>query len=628
MTAEEIQNVIISLKNSIELFGAQLESVALGVPKNTAANANASSIITVEDQTESLQGANERNGDIGPSDIKYIDELYKKFKPLFDELKPKSSASLDGEASDVSDVLKGDETEKVTKVSIVSISDGALESLNSAFKGEESASAKGGGGFISGLLGMLGIGGAAAAGGGLIAAITALPAALPGIAVALGTIVAGAAAFAGAAAIIVKTISYLKEDIVGIFPFIKDFAKLFTEIAIAVIPVVGKAITDFVATVWPKIINALTVFASVVLPAVIESISALISSPGFVFIIQAFADVVSKTFGIIGSVLSNTIKAIKSIFSDTKDALISLFENIKEIVIPVIEGIKETLIAAILPIERTLKNLFNNIRAVLIPISNDVKEALVAIGEQVQNTVLGSLEKIDTIFSKIPDVFGSVFDKIAEFSNKVSIGRIGATALEIGALSVNLGLLTASRLLGGLANFFTKSPFEKIIEFQNNLDVNKLSVLSSLAPSLQKLMDVNVGQLSSISTVLDELINKSIEVSKTVEKVFSGSFFGSRGLLELVDRLEDAKQGAENTITSVMVKTSDAQRKISELQLNETKMTNRILSDIFKKMNTMSTSTSKAPLEARGNTVNAGNVPLQFTSTNTRAQIVQSGGMM
>lgn len=627
MTAEELQNAIQALKNSIELFSAQLEAVALGIPRNPVANAAAEPTIPVAQQAENNEIANKRNGDVGPSDIKFIDALHKKFKPLFDELKPKTSTGIDAEGADIEDVLKGEEAEKVTKVSIVNISDDVLESLSNAIKGSEPAAK--GGGFLSGIMGAIGGIGATAAGGGLIALLTALPAALPGIAVALGAVVVGALAFAAAATIVVKTISYLKEDFIKVFPVIKDFTKLFTEVAVTVIPVVGKAITEFVATVWPKIIDALTIFASVVIPAVIEAFSNLISSPGFKFIVESLANVVTKTFGIIGSVLSNTLDTIKSIFSNVKDSLVSLFENIKEIVVPVIGGIKEILIAAILPIERTLKNLFNNIREILIPISSDVKEAFIAIGEQVQNTVLGSLEKIDAIFSKIPDIFGSVFDKIAEFSNKVSIGKIGIVAGEITLLAGSLGALTASNLLSGLANFFTKSPFEKIIDFQNKLDTNKLAVLSTLAPALQKLMDVNANQLKGVGIVLDDLVSKSIQVSATVEKIFSGEsgwFKKSGGILELVDKLEGAKQGAENTITSVMVKTSDAQRKISELQLNEAKMTNKILGDIFRKMDALSINATPKTSATRSNAITVDeSLPLQFTSTNTRQQILQSG---
>ena len=627
MTAEELQNAIQALKNSIELFSAQLEAVALGIPRNPVANAAAEPTIPVAQQAENNEIANKRNGDVGPSDIKFIDALHKKFKPLFDELKPKTSKGIDEEGADIEDVLKGEEAEKVTKVSIVNISDDVLESLSNAIKGSEPAAK--GGGFLSGIMGAIGGIGATAAGGGLIVLLRALPAALPGIAVALGTIVAGAAAFAAAAIIVVKTISYLKDDVVGLFPVIEKFAKIFTEIAVAVIPVIGKALAEFTATILPPLMKGLTLFASVVIPAVIEAFSNLISSPGFKFLVESFANIVTKTFGIIGSVLSNTLDTIKSIFSNVKDSLVSLFENIKEIVVSIIDGIKETLIAAMTYTEKTLTNLFNSISTILVLISNDIKEAFIAIGEQVQNTVLGSLEKIDAIFSKIPDVLGSVFDKIAEFSNKVSVGKIGKVAVEIGLLSGSLITLTASSLLDKLTSFFSDSPFEKIIDFQNKLDANKFSALSTLAPALQKLMDVNVDQLKGVGIVLDDLVSKSIQVSATVEKIFSGEsgwFKKSGGILELVDKLEGAKQGAENTITSVMVKTSDAQRKISELQLNEAKMTNKILSDIFRKMDAMSMNVAPKTSAARPGTITVDeSLPLQFTSTNTRQQILQSG---
>lgn len=630
MTAEEIQNVIVSLNNSIEQFTARLEAVVLGIPKNKDANAPTSSIINIGGQTESMQSANERNGDIGPSDIKYIDELYKKFKPLFDDLKPKSSVGLDKEQSDLADVLKGDEAEKITKVSIVNISDDALESLRDALKGGD-ASAKGGG-FLSSILGLLGGAGATVAGGGLVAILTALPNALPGIAVALGTVVAGAAAFAAAAAIIVKTISYLKEDIVKIFPIIKDFAKLFTEVAIEVIPVVGKALGAFVTTVLPVLLSSLKEFASVIIPIVIKAVGDLMDSPGFKFLTGAFLQIISKTFETISTVITTALNTAKSIITDVKDALVSLFVNLKEMVVPIIDDIKNIFTSTFDSLKQGFVSLFENIKETLVPISNDVKQTLTTIGDQVKTTVLGALDKIDSVFTKVPAIIGSILNKIKDFASGITTGKIGAVANEVRSLAIALGAMTASSLLNNIGEFFTKSPFDKIIDFQNKIDEKKLGILSTLAPNLKELVNVNADQLNGLSSVIDELINKSIQVSATVEKIFSGEsgwFKKSGGILEIVDKLESAKQGAENTVTSAIVKTSDAQRKISELQLNETKMTNKILGEIFKKMNAMSiNATSNAPAStSKEKTIDA-RLPLQFTSVNTRQQMVQSGAVI
>ena len=686
MTAEELQNAIQALKNSIELFSAQLEAVALGIPTNAAANAPAPSIIKTDDQIKSLEDANKLNGDVGPSDIKFIDELHKKFKPLFDELKPKTSAASDAEASDTEDVLKDEAAEKATKVSIVSISEEALESIKDALKPKNEAQAAGGGGFLSGIIGLLGGAGVAAAGGGLLTMLTSLPLAIPGILVALGAIIGAALAFSAAVTIVVKTLSWLKDDIVELFPVVDKFVEIFIKIATSVIPVVAKALADFATTVLPVLFKALadftaivlpplmegfTKFASIVIPAVIKAIAELMSSPGFKFLAGEFIALVSQSVKMLGDFLMGTVAAIKSIITDTRDVLVSLFEVIRSIVsdvkdalVSLFEGIrgivsdvkdvvlgvvvsfertfkslletississdvKDVILGIAEPVERVFKSLFENISKTLIPVSKEVKEALDAISKQVKETVFGALEKIDAIFSKIPDVIGSVFDKIAEFSNKVTTGKIGDVAREIGALAVNLTALTASDLLGSIASFFTDSPFDKIIDFQNKIDKEKFSLLSMLAPSLQKLVDVNADQLKGLGSVIDELLNKSMQVSATVEKIFSGSgwFKKSGGILEIVDKLEDAKQGAENTITAVMVKTSDAQRKVSELQLNETKMTNRILNDIFRKMDALNinaTSTSKA---SRPNAIAIDeSLPLQFTSTNTRQQILQSG---
>jgi hypothetical protein len=631
MTAEEIQNVIVSLNNSIEQFSARLEAVVLGIPKNKDATTDAPSIINGEAQTESLKNTNERNGGIGPSDIKFIDELHKKFKPLFDELTVKSSSNPKTEDSDVADVLKGDETEKITKVSIVNISDEALKSLSKAINGGENAATKGGGGFLSGIMGLLGGVGATAIGGGLIALLTSLPAALPGIAVALGAIVAGAAAFSAAAVIVIKTISYLKEDIVGIFPIIKDFAKLFTEIALAAIPVVGKALSDLATTVLPVLFKALREFTSEILPILIKGALDLINSPGFNFLVKQVVPALKETFKFLGTVLTEIIVGIKSIFTDIKDVLISLFQNIKAIVVPVMDDIKKIIIAIAEPVERTLTGLFKNVKQIIISISNNIKETVLSIGGLIKSTILGVLDKIDSVFTKVPTIIGNILNKIKDFANEIQIGKIGAVAGEVSSLAGALFKLTAGDLLGNIGKFFSKSPFDKIIEFQNNIDAEKLAVISTLAPNLERLVNINADQLKGLSSLIDELLNKSIEVSATVEKLFSGEkgwFSKSGGILEIVDKLESAKQGAESTIASIIVKKSDAQRRVSELQLNETKMTNKILGEIFKKMNAMSINAApNAPASTPNANVIDARLPLQFTSTGTRQQMVQSGAV-
>lgn len=727
MAPEEIQNIIVSLNKSIELFTAQLEAVVIGIPKNKESNNSTPSIIKGDDQIESLKNTNERNGGIGPSDVKFIEELHKKFKPLFDELKVKSSPEpaadatkerndgvslndtkflddlhkkikplfeevrrkpisefitqkidavvapkedeteknnkvsvvsiidnlfknikplfgevkakpspeIKTEESDVAEVLKGEEVEKITKVSIVNISDEALKSLSAAIKGNANAPAKDGkegGGILSGIAGLLGGTGVAAAGSGLLAFLTALPAAMPGIAVALGTIVAGAAAVSAAIAIVVKTMSYLKDDLIQIFPAIKNFAKLFVEVAVEVIPVLYKALADLVATVIPAIINAFKEFASVVIPAVIKAITSLIDSPGFKFLIGAFATALIQTFKAVGNVLTTIAETIKSIFTGVTDALMSLFKNIKDIVVPVVTSIKDMFITLVESIKGIYVGLFESIETAIVTISNNIKETISTIGSLVRDTLLGALDKIDSLFTKLPMIIGSVLGKIKDFANEIAGGKIGAIAGEVTELAKSLALLTGSSLLSTISEFFTKNPFDKIIEFQNKIDVERLSILSTLVPNLQKLADVNADQLKGVGSLIDELVGKSMQVSATVEKIFSGEsswFKKSGGILEIIDKLESAKQGAENTVTSIIVKTSDAHRKISEQQLNETKMTNRILSDIFKKMNTMSINAlSNAPAPESTGINRDARMPLQFTSTNTRQQMLQSGAVI
>lgn len=617
MSQEEVQKILEALKNSIEGFATQIESIATGVEKPKTVE----TVITTQLQGENKEQTARLNDDIGPSDVKFIDALYKKFQPLLEGLTPKASAPA-SETEDLESVLAGEETEKITKVSIVSISDEALKML----KGTSSApAAEKGGGFLSGIMGFLGGAGATAVGGGLVALLTSLPAAIPGILTALGAIIGVAAALSLAIGIVVKTISYLKDDFVKIFPVVEQFAMLFLRVAKEIIPVIGAAITDFVKNVLPPLINAFTTFAAVVIPVVIKAISDLISSPGFKFIVGALATIVSQTIGVLGGLLTETIGGLKSLVSDVGNVLINLFDNVRMIVISVIGDIKDVIIAIAEPVKQTLIVAFEKLRDVTMIIVDGINEAI----KRVFDTIDKFMDKAQQMFERVPDLINKTLNSIAEFANKITLGKIGAVALELGALTGALVALTAGSLINSIADFFTKSPFEKIIEFQNNLDPTKLKVLENLAPSLQKLIDIDVSQLKGVSSILNELVDQSLKVTSTVEKIFSGEgiFFKSGGILELVDKLEKAKEGAENTISAVLIKTSETQKQIAELQLKETVNTNKILSEIYKKMDAFAEVVVKGTTLALQPAVAQVDVtmPLQFTSTNTRQQIVQSG---
>jgi hypothetical protein len=296
--------------------------------------------------------------------------------------------------------------------------------------------------------------------------------------------------------------------------------------------------------------------------------------------------------------------------------------------VPVVTSIKDVFIAVSTSIQGIFVGLFENVKETLIAISANITQIIT----KVSDTIIGTLDRIESIFTRVPAIIGEVLDKVKDFANEIKVGKISAVSAELFKLAGGLGALTASSLLSGISEFFTDSPFDKIIDFQNKIDIEKLGSLSTLAPNLQKLVDVNADQLEGFGSLIDELISKSVQVSATVEKIFSGEsgwFKKSGGILEIVDKLESAKQGAENTISSIIVKASENQMKISTLQLNETKMTNKILNDIFKKMNTMSINavSNAAAVESVGATRDA-RIPLQFTSTNTRQQMVQSGTVL
>ena len=668
-----------------------------------------------------------------------------------------------------------------------------------------------GGGFLSSIMGLLGgaggVGagaGISAVGGSIIALLTALPAAIPGILTALGAIVVGAAALSLAIGIVVKTISFLKDDFIEIFPIIDKFAELFIKVAKEIIPMVYNALANFVATILPPLLDGLTTFASVVLPAIIGAVNELINSPGFKFIVGALVPVLSQIIDVISNLLSELVSGIKSIFTDTKDALVSLFENIKQIIVPIIEGIKDIIVAPVESIKEVFISGFENVKEVIVAISSaissaingimdiivapveSIKEVFISIFENIKEVIVAILPAISSaidkiydgivyifskakeIFEDIPTIIDKTLNSIKDFANNVSIGKISAVAAELTALGLALIGLTGGSVITNIANFFTgggpfakiiefqnnlnesklkslsyitdlaknvssgrigavaaelkqladafagltggsllknatdfftgggpfakiidfqnnlnesklkllsyikdfvnnvssgrigavaaelkqladallgltggsvitnianfftgEGPFAKIIEFQNNLNESKLKLLENLAPSLQKLIDIDTSQLKGLSTILNELMDQSLQIASTVDKIFAGKgiFNRSGGILELVDRLEKSKQGAENTISNVNIKTSEAQKQIAELQLKEAVLTNTILSKIYKKMDAFADMPQKSNATAKklaGLDIDA-TMALQFTSNNTRQQIVQSG---
>lgn len=617
MTPEDVQNYIEALKKSVVGFATQIDSIATGVEKTKTVQ----TVITTKDQGDSKEQTARLNDDIGPGDVKFIDALYKKFQPLLEGLTPKS-VSLANDAKDMEDVLAGDEVEKVTKVSIVSISDEALKMIKDLVPASTNEKSEG---FLSTITGLLGGVGVAAAGGGMLAFLRALPAAIPGILTALGSIIGIAAALSLSIGIVVKTISYLKDDIKAIFPVVEQFAALFVKVAKDVIPVIGEAITNFVKTVWPPMINALGAFVSTVMPSVVAAISSLVSSPGFKFLVETWAEVLAGTFKTLSSVLTETMSTVKSVVTDVGTVLVSLFDNVRMIVTSVAGDIKDIFVAIADPIKEILTTGFEQLKDVTMIIVDGIGAAVSRVFDTIDNLA----GKMQLFFERVPETIDKTLNSIAVFANKITLGKITDVAAELTALTLALGGLTAGGLINGLAEFFTKSPFDKIIEFQDDLDVDKLAALDNFAPALQKLLNIDASQLKGVSSILNELVEQSLQVSTTVEKIFSGEgiFFKSGGILELVDKLERAKQGAEDTISAVLIKTSESQKQIAELQLKEAITTNKLLSEIYKKMDAFAAfaaSGSSASPKLAATNVDV-TMPLQFTSTNTRQQIVTTG---
>lgn len=608
MSADDFQKLINNLQQTIATFAESVDVIVNDAKKKQGTP----SVITHEQQGKNVDGAAKVNNDLPLHDIKFIDELYEKFAPFYEKQEEKFDdltveirslfrtvddfnnigeiADINRQllvddfydrfeplfdmlavnqlpvSDDIADVLSNDATAPLTRVEVVAISDDVLDSLVAATSDISSPDKEKGGGLFSSLIGLLGLAGIGAAGGGILAAITALPAALPGIGVALLTIVGVAASVSAAVFLVVKTFSLLKDDIKGLFPIIEDAIDI---------------LMDFSERMVGEFLD-------------------IVNSPGVQFITDRLFKSLTETFSLIKETLVQTADVIKTTFTNARDVLVAIFDNAGEIVSPIALAVTS--------------------------VANDISTTIV-------ESLRSGVEFIKTIITGIPESIDQVLQSISKFSTSIKEGVIDTVSDDLRELAGSLALFTTSGLLSGLADFFTKSPFEKIIDFQNKLIPDKLSILSDIAPTLENLSELSFRQLGSLAGIFDNIIDRGEQVSKMVEQIFSGKkgwFSDSGGILDIVTKIDISKQDTENVLTSTIVRTSDAQLRVSSLHLQETQRSNAFLSEITKGIDELirvtTQGTSLRP-QTPGSNIIDNSLPLQYTSTTTRIQMVNSGNI-
>ena len=613
MSIEELQAVIDNLGAVIKQFANTTGQIDRGIPKPDTQ----SSVITLNDKDENVDRAEReatQSDHLSSKEKRIEKERAKIFANEFKELF-KSMSLLNTIDPGVAEVSKGDEVD-LFDVRLVGINQEVLDDLKGLVQVKSSTPEKEGG-----ILGWLaGAAGAAASAGavGIIGLLRMLanPQVVEGIAIALGTILAATVTIAASVAIVIKTLSWLKDDIIGLMPVFKDFLGI---------------VTDAVVRIIPPLFDGIVKYTKVVYTAIVDIVKAIVP------------------------------------------LVTTVVTSVKEVVL----GILKTIRSVAKSISKSIKVVLNTFRDVFIE----------------------TLNFIERTIQRIPDMIKDVLDTIDKFSNSVKVGAIGIVAGEIFILAGALNALTASSLVGDLANFFFDSPFEKIINFQNALDPSKFIALQTLAPSLEKMTHLDADKLDDfndalqdtpaaidkltaslkafkneefllmfrtfgvgetifdrildfqtkfdskkfeqVSTIgaafkdiynlhgfMDKLVSKSQQVAATIESLYAGKhgmFSSSQGLSKIA---EDIKLSAANTVSEttnpklegVITRIGDMQIRLIEIHINESKTSNRLLGDILQKISSPPSSQSSL-----ASSLVDPSFPLQFNSVNLKQQLTDAG---
>jgi hypothetical protein len=269
------------------------------------------------------------------------------------------------------------------------------------------------------------------------------------------------------------------------------------------------------------------------------------------------------------------------------------------------------------------------------------------------DTVKAGMIIFRDVLTNIPDVIDKIFNSILEFSDEVDPKKIGAAALGLSALAAALLTLTGGNLLESVTSFFVDSPFDKVIDFQNQLDLQKIAGLTMIAAAMEKLSKLEVGSFVKFDGALYNMkfnVDKlAIAFENLLQKMpgestwATVSNFASKATDALSNIFKNAPQAELNqTIKAIhynadakpvavglgalgetMVKVSDAHTVLAKAHIEETKGTNRILNNILQKMQEFKMPVVAPTTQQRSSEYKS--FPLQYTATQTRQQMLAAG---
>jgi hypothetical protein len=289
-----------------------------------------------------------------------------------------------------------------------------------------------------------------------------------------------------------------------------------------------------------------------------------------------------------------------------------------------------------------------------------VFNSIVKLAEIFSNALMKSLDTVKEgmiifrdVLTNIPDVIDKIFNSILEFSDEVDPKKIGAAALGLSALAAALLTLTGGNLLESVTSFFVDSPFDKVIDFQNQLDLQKIAGLTMIAAAMEKLSKLEVGSFVKFDGALYNMkfnVDKlAIAFENLLQKMpgestwATVSNFASKATDALSNIFKNAPQAELNqTIKAIhynadakpvvvglgalgetMVKVSDAHTVLAKAHIEETKGTNRILNNILQKMQEFKMPVVAPTTQQRSSEYKS--FPLQYTATQTRQQMLAAG---
>lgn len=614
MSTEELQAVIDNLGAVIKQFANTIGQIDRGIPK---ANTQ-SSIITLDDKTNNIdradKNARQSSDQLAPNEKRIEKERAKIFANEFKEMF-NSISLLSNVNADVAEVSKGD-TVELFDVRLVGINREVLDSLRELIH-VKAASPEKEGGIMGWLLGA----GAAVAGAGAVGVISLLrmlanPQVVAGIAVALGTILASTVVVAASIAIVIKTLSYLKDDIIGLMPVFRDFVDIIVDAAVRILPpifdgiikylkVIASAVIDIVKEIVPLISTVVTSVKEVYL-AVIDTIKTIaqLASDTLKVVFDTFRDAFMETIGFIERTIQRIPEVISNVFNTIAD-----FSNKVQIgAIGLVAAEITALVAALglLTASSLIDGLSNFFFESPFEKIINFQNALDPSKFVALQTLAPSLEKMTHLDA----------DKLDDFNESLQ-----DTPAAINKLTASLKTFKNEEFLLMFRTFGVgETIFDRILDFQTKFDATKFEQVSTIGAAFKDIYNLH--------GFMDKLVSKSQQVAATIESLYagkSGMFSSTPGLQKIA---EDMKTATSNIVTEttnpslekVITRVGDMQIRMIEIHINESKTGNRILGDILQKIGNMSPSSASITSSLVDPTF-----PLQFNSTDLKRQLTDAG---